>query len=232
MIHNTNSEEAITEDVQEIFNDTSYAEDSSHKDGEVTLPLEEPNNTDKPEDNDRIEADICRICHEVQEDLWLLFGEEMEWNPEPLESLCLCKGTIGLVHKSCLERWLTETRRLFCELCGFRYETNISPRYTRIRSFLRWTTHSRGRGPEITEIDPQDYATISLSILKGLTFFGATTALMHLTITTLLSAADHLEVWYRWWQSDNVIKVIVTPQEDRADRVVPEETRFHRPFMF
>ncbi|KAL0160351.1 hypothetical protein M9458_044076, partial [Cirrhinus mrigala] len=39
---------------------------------------------------------ICRICHEGQD----------VCNSEGLLSPCDCTGTLGTVHKSCLEKWL------------------------------------------------------------------------------------------------------------------------------
>ncbi|XP_015792255.1 E3 ubiquitin-protein ligase MARCH2 [Tetranychus urticae] len=48
---------------------------------------------------------ICRICQR---------GTPQKGLIEP----CNCNGSIGGVHKSCLERWLTISRRSKCELCG------------------------------------------------------------------------------------------------------------------
>uniref|UniRef100_A0A1B0D7C6 Uncharacterized protein n=1 Tax=Phlebotomus papatasi TaxID=29031 RepID=A0A1B0D7C6_PHLPP len=38
-------------------------------------------------------------------------------------SLCHCRGTVGLVHRHCLEKWLNESGKTECELCHFRYQT-------------------------------------------------------------------------------------------------------------
>ncbi|VDD81373.1 unnamed protein product [Mesocestoides corti] len=51
----------------------------------------------------------CRICYEEESD------------PEPLMSPCRCRGTVGLLHKTCLERWLQVSQTLKCELCGYSY---------------------------------------------------------------------------------------------------------------
>ncbi|XP_046384781.1 uncharacterized protein LOC124155087 [Ischnura elegans] len=116
-------------------------------------------------------SDICRICHEVSgSELYTRvrdvphqsMNEEnvrsliclpeddtlgMEYNDVgPLESPCLCKGTIGMVHRSCLERWLTEARRYTCELCGFQYETVRVPRLSVFTSFYLWVCSPSGRG--------------------------------------------------------------------------------------
>uniref|UniRef100_A0AC11BMK1 Membrane associated ring-CH-type finger 2 n=1 Tax=Ovis aries TaxID=9940 RepID=A0AC11BMK1_SHEEP len=47
---------------------------------------------------------FCRICHEGA-------------NGESLLSPCGCTGTLGAVHKSCLERWLSSSNTSYCELC-------------------------------------------------------------------------------------------------------------------
>lgn len=49
-----------------------------------------------------------------------------------------CRGTVGLVHTKCLERWLTESGHTRCELCGYRYTTIRVPRHGVLRSLLIW----------------------------------------------------------------------------------------------
>ncbi|KAM8983589.1 E3 ubiquitin-protein ligase MARCHF3 isoform 2-T2 [Ara ararauna] len=51
---------------------------------------------------------ICRICHEGS-------------SQEDLLSPCKCTGTLGTIHRSCLERWLTSSNTSYCELCQFRF---------------------------------------------------------------------------------------------------------------
>ncbi|XP_069961333.1 uncharacterized protein [Cherax quadricarinatus] len=58
---------------------------------------------------------MCRICHE---------GESVG----DLISPCLCMGTMGWIHKTCLEHWLTITTCQRCELCGFAYTIRLSPK--------------------------------------------------------------------------------------------------------
>lgn len=47
---------------------------------------------------------ICRICHEGDKE-------------EALLSPCNCSGSMLLVHKTCLERWLSTSNSDHCELC-------------------------------------------------------------------------------------------------------------------
>lgn len=56
-------------------------------------------------------AILCRICYN---------GEIKE----PLLQPCDCSGTMGLVHKSCLEKWLSQCNKNQCEICNFNYDVN------------------------------------------------------------------------------------------------------------
>jgi E3 ubiquitin-protein ligase DOA10 len=47
----------------------------------------------------------CRICYE----------------PDNLESLCACRGTVEFVHKKCVEHWIRVSGKPNCELCGAKY---------------------------------------------------------------------------------------------------------------
>ncbi|CAH8529057.1 unnamed protein product [Schistosoma turkestanicum] len=58
----------------------------------------------------------CRICLEE--------GDETE----ALLSPCRCKGTVGLVHRKCLEKWLLTSGKPNCELCGYAYIMTPSKR--------------------------------------------------------------------------------------------------------
>ncbi|KAH6944796.1 hypothetical protein HPB50_005285 [Hyalomma asiaticum] len=69
---------------------------------------------------------ICRICHE---------GDQQE----SLMSLCKCSGTMGLLHVSCLERWLNARNVDCCELCHHRFPT--AARATGVRQFFHWALH-------------------------------------------------------------------------------------------
>ncbi|XP_058393982.1 E3 ubiquitin-protein ligase MARCHF2 isoform X2 [Diceros bicornis minor] len=58
---------------------------------------------------------FCRICHEGA-------------NGESLLSPCGCTGTLGAVHKSCLERWLSSSNTNYCELCHTEFAVEKCPR--------------------------------------------------------------------------------------------------------
>lgn len=63
---------------------------------------------------------FCRICHEGA-------------NGESLLSPCGCTGTLGAVHKSCLERWLSSSNTSYCELCHTEFAVE-----KRSRSLTEW----------------------------------------------------------------------------------------------
>lgn len=50
---------------------------------------------------------LCRICHDD--------------NGAELISPCRCSGTMSMIHKQCLEKWLSHANYCHCELCGFQY---------------------------------------------------------------------------------------------------------------
>ncbi|XP_042605836.1 E3 ubiquitin-protein ligase MARCHF2 isoform X1 [Cyprinus carpio] len=71
---------------------------------------------------------ICRICHEGQD----------VCNSEGLLSPCDCTGTLGTVHKSCLEKWLSSSNTSYCELCHTEFTIERRPRpLTEVTKWLR-----------------------------------------------------------------------------------------------
>ncbi|XP_061331617.1 E3 ubiquitin-protein ligase MARCHF3 isoform X2 [Pezoporus occidentalis] len=65
---------------------------------------------------------ICRICHEGS-------------SQEDLLSPCKCTGTLGTIHRSCLEHWLTSSNTSCCELCHFRFA--VEHKYRPLVEWLR-----------------------------------------------------------------------------------------------
>jgi len=59
---------------------------------------------------------FCRICHE---------GESVG---ERLISPCRCSGSVGLIHRTCIEKWLTIVNNDTCELCKEKYSVSRHPR--------------------------------------------------------------------------------------------------------
>ncbi|NXT24038.1 MARH3 ligase, partial [Syrrhaptes paradoxus] len=86
-----------------------YVMQVSDKDGQLlvvgTLATQSPFN-DQP---------MCRICHEGS-------------SQEDLLSPCQCMGTLGTIHRTCLEHWLSSSNTSYCELCHFRFAVKHKPR--------------------------------------------------------------------------------------------------------
>ncbi|KAL6112706.1 uncharacterized protein ACO6RY_11153 [Pungitius sinensis] len=61
------------------------------------------------------EEPFCRICHEGP-----ALGE--------LLSPCECCGSLAMVHRSCLERWLTASNSSHCELCHHQFALERLPK--------------------------------------------------------------------------------------------------------
>ncbi|VDM93457.1 unnamed protein product [Onchocerca ochengi] len=81
-------------------------------------------------DSVSISTAICRICHNEEQSI----GHDKATVREPLISLCFCSGTMGLYHRSCLERWLASSNRSVCEICNFTYQ--ILRRYRTFCEFI------------------------------------------------------------------------------------------------
>jgi Protein involved in mRNA turnover and stability len=58
---------------------------------------------------------------------------------ENLISPCDCTGTLGLVHKSCLEKWLSASNKTECEICKYQFNTSRHP-----RSVWQWFRSHQG----------------------------------------------------------------------------------------
>ncbi|VVC99319.1 unnamed protein product, partial [Leptidea sinapis] len=94
---------------------------------ESEVPIAEVEEEDDPSSHS-IE-DMCRICHG---------GESLSQELGQLISTCACRGTVGRVHVKCLERWLTESGKNRCELCGTKYATRRVHRYGVLRALVMW----------------------------------------------------------------------------------------------
>ncbi|KAH9881124.1 hypothetical protein J1614_001618 [Plenodomus biglobosus] len=82
-----------------------------------SLASETASQTSDSHDQDKEEADTCRICR----------GEATP--EEPLFYPCKCSGSIKYVHQECLMEWLSHTQKKHCELCktSFRFTKLYHP---------------------------------------------------------------------------------------------------------
>ncbi|XP_020336048.1 E3 ubiquitin-protein ligase MARCHF2 isoform X1 [Oncorhynchus tshawytscha] len=95
-----------------------YVTQVTAKDGRLLSTVIKPLSTQS-------DGPICRICHEGA-------------NGEGLLSPCNCTGTLGTVHKSCLEKWLSSSNTSYCELCHTEFTIERRPKpLTEVTKWLR-----------------------------------------------------------------------------------------------
>ncbi|XP_077542681.1 E3 ubiquitin-protein ligase MARCHF2-like [Haemaphysalis longicornis] len=156
---------------------------------------------------------ICRICHE---------GDHLL----PLLSICLCAGTIGLVHLPCLEHWLSASGSETCELCHYRFNVVHRP-----RRFDEWL-----HIPDVRRcflVDVACFGLLSpLAFLCGvLCLHGAaqqlllrhlwesiglvTLAFLLFTVYgtwTVLAFRYHYTNWRKWREANSYVRVVDMPR--------------------
>jgi len=62
---------------------------------------------------------FCRICH--------------EGDSEELISPCSCSGSVGLIHRTCIEKWLSMVNKDSCEICKEKYQVSKQS-----KPFITW----------------------------------------------------------------------------------------------
>lgn len=153
----------------------------------------------------------CRIC--------LSTGNGLQ--SESLVNPCNCRGSIGLVHTSCLETWLMISNSDCCDLCGYHLRLEKTP-----KSLLCWIKESDARIKcyIITDLisflflTPTTTASLDLC-RRGLTVYAKScwevAGLMFL-ITLLVSTyvmwlttclVQHFRNWKQWQASNNTVRL-------------------------
>lgn len=154
---------------------------------------------------------VCRIC-------------QTNTVNEGLISPCNCKGTLAYVHLSCLERWLNESSRNYCELCMYRFTAIATKRYKLCEGIKLWIRHPRNRshvqsdlliaillslvtfGLIVSFVLGMEYFVTEASKLgihrkwvkSGIWMFLFIVILGYIT-TMYLIGRDQLAPWFRWW---------------------------------
>ncbi|XP_065300513.1 E3 ubiquitin-protein ligase MARCHF2-like [Dermacentor albipictus] len=157
---------------------------------------------------------ICRICHEGDHGL-------------PLLSICLCSGTMGLVHLLCLEHWLSASGNDSCEICHYRFNVERRP-----RGFCEWVHSASVRRGFFGDL-------LCFGLLSPLAFLCgvlclhgaaqqvlqrrlwesiglASLAFMLFTVYsawTVLTFRYHYRGWRKWRVANPYVKVIDTPRD-------------------
>merc|ERR1711874_445363 len=154
---------------------------------------------------------FCRICH---------CGEG---EGERLISPCHCSGSVGLVHRSCIEKWLSSVNKETCELCHQKYRVS---RHS--RPFSSWLlTPAVGDDQRnllgdtvcfllltpLTTISAylcasgaSYYFHIKKSEAVGLLALASMLIFIYL-IWLLLTVRYHFQVWFKWRSNNQDIRL-------------------------
>ena len=179
---------------------------------------------------------VCRIC-------------QSHSNQEVLISPCNCKGTLAHVHLPCLERWLNQASRTYCELCMYRFNSVQTLRYSCLQSMCLWIQHPRNRShfqSDVVIAALLTTVTIGLMVVcvLGMQYFviearkmgvsqGWTKGfvsgflimiLLGYVITLYLIAKDQFVPWYHWWRNTFDIKLVIEPATRKITSKVVKDT--------
>lgn len=165
---------------------------------------------------------VCRIC-------------QTNTANEVLISPCHCKGSMAYVHLSCLERWLNQSSRSYCELCKYQYNAVETQRYGLCEGLWLWMRHPRNR----THLQSDLLIALLLTIVTaglvsvfvlGMHYFvlearklGMSkmwtkivvcaflgTVLAGYFVTIYLLVKDELVPWYHWWKNTVDVRLNLT----------------------
>ncbi|KAG9350644.1 hypothetical protein JZ751_024533 [Albula glossodonta] len=147
---------------------------------------------------------ICRICHEGG-------------SGEGLLSPCDCTGTLGTVHKSCLEKWLSSSNTSYCELCHT--EFNIERPYNERRTlfcdmvcFLFITPLAAISG-WLCLRGAHDHLLFN-SRLEALGLIALTIALFTIFVLwTLVSFRYHCQLYSEWRRTNQKVRLLIPDVE-------------------
>ncbi|KAI8424559.1 hypothetical protein MSG28_003015 [Choristoneura fumiferana] len=139
--------------------------------------------------------DMCRICHG---------GESLSSELGRLISACNCRGTVGRVHVKCLERWLTESGKTRCELCGTRYVTRRVHKYGVPKALVMWILSQNAKQLMVDSLGIMLMSPLAVlaAWLSGRTLAGLMTQESHVTpwplASTFVLACMTLVCYYCW----------------------------------
>ncbi|KAJ8925907.1 hypothetical protein NQ315_009759 [Exocentrus adspersus] len=172
----------------------------------------------------------CRICHTNTPN-------------EALISPCDCKGSLAYVHLSCLERWLNQSSRNYCELCLYHYNATATKRYRLCEGMRLWIRHPRNRihfrsDMLIAIVLTLVTAGLIVSCLMGMDYFLAEASRMGFQrkwmkilivlflfavgmgygITIYLIVKDQFLPWFRWWKNTVDIHLLLPSSSTTAKK--------------
>jgi len=159
---------------------------------------------------------FCRICHD---------GEATE----RLISPCMCSGSMALVHRTCIEKWLSTANHDNCELCHHKYLIEKHP-----RPFVNWLCEP-GVEDDQRNLVGDIVCFFLLTPLAAIsTYLCATGAAFYLEekksesigliclcvvlvliymVWVILTIKYHLQVWFIWRENHQEIRLIEVGKE-------------------
>ena len=155
----------------------------------------------------------CRICQDSKN------------LSEPLISPCRCSGSMGLIHKTCLEKWLGHSGSNRCEVCQFEFKTERTSKP--FRQWLHEGGHSRDRRYFLIDtlcfmlLTPlgcisswlciqgakEYYETTDKWTGFGLIMLSTFLALMYI-FWALITFRYHIEAFRKWQRKNQVVRII------------------------
>ncbi|OXU20448.1 hypothetical protein TSAR_014418 [Trichomalopsis sarcophagae] len=166
----------------------------------------------------------CRICYE-------------DGTSEELIEPCECSGTLGLIHASCLERWLSTWNTDRCEICkyGFAVERRNKPLP---QSFWQWWRTRGVYGPQgvtgdaicLVVLTPLCFATtylcgVGVTAYSRLGFWEGTglAVLCCMLVATyflwfFVTIRFHYKSWRQWCKRNQDVKLLVKCKLSEEER--------------
>lgn len=198
------------------------ADEKEEEQPESQNPDTEPSTVDSEKYTSETDAIPCRIC---------LSNES---TPQAMISPCMCKGSIANVHRTCLEKWLSQKGNNRCDLCLFEFDVYSTLKYTMLQSMLIWIKHPRNRAFFF-------YDSAVFLILNILTCFVVSMFIQNLNTVVKMKIADYgitmwflasgvgavmfwlivyclavslfvnaqVRPWYRWWKASRSIRLVI-----------------------
>lgn len=152
---------------------------------------------------------------------------------------------MGPVHVKCLEHWLEESNRNSCELCGYEFQVERTPRYKAITSIIIWLCLSQHRRQlymhnlrtdllRCLVVTPVTIICSYICVI-GADFYAMNNynnfpparwttysliVMMALLIFSYfiwiyMTVQYHQNAWFCWWQKTSAVKITL-PSENRT----------------
>ncbi|KAJ8945748.1 hypothetical protein NQ318_012070 [Aromia moschata] len=207
--------------MQPLYSDEKFDEGEDNFHATVYQQVSRISIEKPPKKIQSVASIACRICHTTTPN-------------ECLISPCNCKGSLAYVHLSCLERWLNQSSRSYCELCMYQYNAVETKRYRLCEGLKLWMRHPRNRRHVRSDLLIAVILTLVTtaliaSCLMGMEYFVVeanklglqrkwmkTAIYMFLfvvalgyVVTIYLIIKDQFVPWFRWWKNTVDIRLLL-----------------------